>query len=159
MRHNERDRGGTVTEETRLSQLSRRMLIAGAAATPALALTTPGAAQTNSAAEQAQAALKGAEGTKLVLLGTAAGPVPGRARKMTSHVMLSNGSAYVLDCGRGVTDRFAQTGIPFSGAQVDLHHPSPCRPQYRIRAAADRRLDSRPAARRARLWPAAAQAD
>jgi ribonuclease BN (tRNA processing enzyme) len=125
MRHNERDRGGTVTEETRLSQLSRRMLIAGAAATPALALTTPGAAQTNSAAEQAQAALKGAEGTKLVLLGTAAGPVPGRARKMTSHVMLSNGSAYVLDCGLGVTDRLAQTGIPFSALKsifITHHH-------------------------------------
>jgi len=114
-----------VTEESRLPQLSRRMLIAGAAATPALALTTPGAAQTRSAAEQAQAALKGAEGTKLVLLGTAAGPVPGRARKMTSHVMLSNGSAYVLDCGLGVTDRLAQTGIPFSALKsifITHHH-------------------------------------
>jgi ribonuclease BN (tRNA processing enzyme) len=124
-RHNERDRGGTVTEESRLPQLSRRMLIASAAATPALALTTPGAAQTRSAAEQAQAALKGAEGTKLVLLGTAAGPVPGRARKMTSHVMLSNGSAYVLDCGLGVTDRLAQTGIPFSALKsifITHHH-------------------------------------
>ena len=114
-----------MTEESRLPQLSRRMLIAGAAATPALALTTPGAAQTRSAAEQAQAALKGAEGTKLVLLGTAAGPVPGRARKMTSHVMLSNGSAYVLDCGLGVTDRLAQTGIPFSALKsifITHHH-------------------------------------
>jgi ribonuclease BN (tRNA processing enzyme) len=114
-----------VTEKSRLPQLSRRMLIAGAAATPALALTTPGAAQTRSAAEQAQAALKGAKGTKLVLLGTAAGPVPGRARKMTSHVMLSNGSAYVLDCGLGVTDRLAQTGIPFSALKsifITHHH-------------------------------------
>jgi hypothetical protein len=38
-----------------------------------------------------------------VLLGTAAGPVPGRSREMTAHVM-SNGAAYVLDCGMEVTN-------------------------------------------------------
>jgi len=114
-----------VTEPTRLPSLSRRTLIAGAAATPALALTAPAAAQTSSAAAQAQAALKDATGTKLVLLGTAAGPVPGRSRKMTSHVMLSNGAAYVLDCGLGVTDRFAETGISFHALKsifITHHH-------------------------------------
>jgi ribonuclease BN (tRNA processing enzyme) len=73
----------------------------------------------------AQAALKDAKGTKLVLLGTGAGPLPGRARKMTSHVMLSNGAAYVLDCGLGVTDRFANTGIQFSALKsifITHHH-------------------------------------
>jgi ribonuclease BN (tRNA processing enzyme) len=108
-----------VTETSSLPRFSRRALIAGAAAAPALGLATPALAQTaagsaiQSAAAQAQAALKDPKGTKLVLLGTAAGPVPGRPRKMTSHVMLSNGAAYVLDCGLGVTDRFAETGIPF----------------------------------------------
>ena len=107
--------------------LSRRMLVAGLAAAPALGLTTAASAQTGtkSAAEAAQAALKSAEGTKLVLLGTAAGPVPGRRRKMTSHVMLSNGAAYALDCGLGVTDRYAQTGIPFSALKsifITHHH-------------------------------------
>ena len=106
---------------------SRRTLVAGLAAAPALGLATRVAAQTTttSAAEAAQAALKNAEGTKLVLLGTAAGPVPGRTRKMTSHVMLSNGAAYVLDCGLGVTDRFANTGIPFSALKsifITHHH-------------------------------------
>ncbi|SFQ23546.1 hypothetical protein SAMN05216330_12042 [Bradyrhizobium sp. Ghvi] len=48
-----------------------------------------------------------AKGTKLVLLGTAVGPVPGRTR-----VMLSNGAAYVLDCGMEVTNQFARSGIP-----------------------------------------------
>jgi len=60
-----------------------------------------------------------------VLLGTAAGPVPGRPRKMTSHVMLNNGTAYVLDCGLGVTDRYAETGIPFSALKsifITHHH-------------------------------------
>jgi ribonuclease BN (tRNA processing enzyme) len=116
-----------VSEETPLPRFSRRALLAGAAATPALGLATPGIAQTatTSAAEQARAALKDAKGTKLVLLGTAAGPVPGRSRKMTSHVMLSNGTAYVLDCGLGVTDRFAETGIAFSALKsifITHHH-------------------------------------
>ena len=113
---------------TNSSALSRRTLLAGFAAAPALsAAPLPAAAQipTPSAAEQARSALQDAKGTKLVMLGTAAGPVPGRTRKMTSHVMLSNGAAYVLDCGLGVTDRFAETGIPFSALRsifITHHH-------------------------------------
>jgi ribonuclease BN (tRNA processing enzyme) len=45
---------------------------------------------------------------------------------MTSHVMLSNGSAYVLDCGMGVTDQYARTGIRFSALKsifITHHHP------------------------------------
>jgi ribonuclease BN (tRNA processing enzyme) len=110
-------------------KLSRRRLLAGLAAAPTLtAAAEPLAAQTpevKTAAQTAQAALKDAKGTKLVLLGTGAGPVPGRTRKMTSHVMLSNGSAYVLDCGLGVTDRFANTGIPFGALKsifITHHH-------------------------------------
>ena len=82
--------------------VSRRRVLAGLAAAPALTATpasASGQAAAKGAAEQAQAALKDAKGTKLVILGTAAGPVPGRSRKMTSHMMVSNGSAYILDCG------------------------------------------------------------
>lgn len=111
------------------SNFSRRRLLAGLVAAPALAPTAElSAAQTAGprwTPQQAQAALKDAKRTKLVLLGTAAGPVPGRTRKMTSHVMLSNGSAYVLDCGMGVTDQFARTGIPFSSLKsifITHHH-------------------------------------
>ena len=60
-----------------------------------------------------------------MLLGTAAGPVPGRSRMMTSHLMLSNGAAYVLDCGMGVTDQYARTGIPFNALKsifITHHH-------------------------------------
>jgi ribonuclease BN (tRNA processing enzyme) len=110
--------------------LSRRTLLAGGlAAAPALtAAMAPAAAQTSeakTAAERTQAALRDAKETKLVLLGTGAGPVPGRTRLMTSHVMWSNGSAYVLDCGLGVTDQFARTGIPFSALRsifITHHH-------------------------------------
>jgi len=86
-------------------------LLAGLAAGPIVtAATDESLAQTVGCCwtpQQAQAALKDAKGTKPVLLGTAAGPVPGRSREMTSHVMLSDGSAYVLDCGMGVTNQFA----------------------------------------------------
>jgi ribonuclease BN (tRNA processing enzyme) len=109
--------------------LSRRRLLAGFAATPALAATVePSLAQASGpywTPQQVQAALKDAKGTKLVLLGTAAGPVPGRSRQMTSHVMLSNGAAYILDCGMGVTNQYARTGIPFSALKsifVTHHH-------------------------------------
>ena len=114
------------------SALSRRTLLAGLAAAPALsAAAAPSAAQTPAArtpAEQAQAALKDSKGTKLVLLGTGAGPGgqgPKRTRKMTSHVMLSNGAAYVLDCGVGVIDQYARTGIPFAALRsifITHHH-------------------------------------
>jgi hypothetical protein len=74
--------------------LSRRSLVVGLAAAPALtAGTTPAAAQAQApetAAQQLRAALKNGKGTKLVLLGTGGGPVPGRARHMTLHVMLSD---------------------------------------------------------------------
>src|SRR5262249_855847 len=78
---------------------------------------------------EVQAALKNASGTKLAILGTGAGPnptVPGRTRHMTSHVMMSNSTAYVLDCGLGVTNQFARTGIPFTSVRsifITHHHP------------------------------------
>ena len=109
--------------------LSRRHVLAGLATAPTLAATAyPSASQPVGPSwppQQTQAALTDAKGTKLVLLGTAAGPVPGRTRKMTSHAMLNNGTAYVLDCGLGVTDQFARTGIPFSALKsifITHHH-------------------------------------
>ena len=118
-----------MTHTMVLSGLSRRSVLAGLAAASALATTTEqSAAQTAGprwTPQQAQAALKDAKGTRLVLLGTAAGPVPGRSREMTSHVLLSNGTAYVLDCGMGVTNQYARTGIPFSALKsifITHHH-------------------------------------
>jgi ribonuclease BN (tRNA processing enzyme) len=110
------------------SRFSRRGFIAGLAATPALgAAAAPARAQQAAAspAAQAQAVLKDAKGTKLVLLGTGAGPVPGRTRRMTSHALISNGAIYVLDCGLGVTDRFAEAGLSFNAVRaiyITHHH-------------------------------------
>ena len=114
------------------SRLSRRSLLASLTTMPAVLVAgSSRAAQTASdaALKEVQAALRDARGTKLVLLGTAAGPiptVPGRTRHMTSHVMVSNAAAYVLDCGIGVTNQFARTGIPFTAVRSILithHHP------------------------------------
>jgi hypothetical protein len=89
------------------SAVSRRNLLGGLAATSAVTTAAPRVgAQTpaaKTAAEQAQAALKDAKATKLVLLGTGAGPGgqgPERTRKMTSHVMLSGFHACLQDDGR-----------------------------------------------------------
>jgi hypothetical protein len=50
-------------------------------------------ARAGAAVQEVHDALKNARGTKLVMLGTGAGPnptVPGRTRHMSSHVMMSN---------------------------------------------------------------------
>ena len=122
-----------MTDQSNPSGLSRRNLLAGLAAAPIVtASAEPSLAQTapaKTAAQKAQAALKNAGGTKLVLLGTSAGPVPtfpGRTRHMTSHVMVSNGTAYVLDCGLGVTNVYARTGRSFHALKnifITHHHP------------------------------------
>jgi ribonuclease BN (tRNA processing enzyme) len=122
-----------VADASKRSRLSRRSLLAGLATMPTLFVAAgSSAAQTaagGAAVEEVQSALKNASGTKLVILGTGAGPnptVPGRTRRMTSHVMVANASAYVLDCGLGVTNQFARTGIPFTAVRsicITHHHP------------------------------------
>src|SRR6516225_753716 len=110
-----------MADTSERSRFSRRGLLAGLAALPtAFAAGVSRAAQPGQDDRQIQdvrTALSGGRGTKLVILGSGAGPiplVPGRSRYMTSHVMLSDGRAYVLDCGLGVTNQFARTGISFT---------------------------------------------
>jgi ribonuclease BN (tRNA processing enzyme) len=108
--------------------LSRRSLLTALAAAPTLTIAAaPAPAQDfEAAAAAAKAALKDAKGTKLVLLGTGSGPVPGFPRRMCANLMVHNGAAYVLDCGLGVTDGYARTGIPFSALRsifITHHHP------------------------------------
>lgn len=122
-----------MTDASEPSHLSRRKLLAGLVTIPTMFVAdhspAPQTAAGATAVQEVQAALKNARGTKLVILGTGAGPnptVPGRTRHMTSHVMVSNGKAYVLDCGLGVTNQFARTGIPFTAVRsifITHHHP------------------------------------
>ena len=112
--------------DSRAPGFSRRSLLAGAAALPfaASAAAVPAIAQApavqppiswaiEDAAARAQTALAAGGGTKLVLLGTGGGPIAGRARRMTSNVMVSEGKAYILDAGLGVTNQFGRTGLQF----------------------------------------------
>ena len=122
-----------MTDASDCSRVSRRSLLTGLATMPTLFVGAGSIiAQTAAGStiiKEIQAALRNASGTKLVILGTGGGPQPtmvGRTRYMTSHVMLSDAKAYVLDCGLGVTDQFARTGIPFTAVRsifITHHHP------------------------------------
>ena len=113
-----------------MALVSRRDLLTGIATAPAAAIaaapTMARADDIDAAAARAKASLKDAKGTKLVLLGTGSGPIPGAARSMASNLMIHNGAAYLLDCGLGVTSQYARTGIPFSALRsifITHHHP------------------------------------
>ena len=51
-------------------------------------------------------------GTKLILLGTGGGPRPRKASSGSAQVIVSNGLAYVIDCGDGVARQMAFAGVP-----------------------------------------------
>lgn len=115
---------------------SRRALLgglavaAGAAMLPTAraqsAVRANGAMPLDQRAELAKAALRDAKGTRLVMLGTGAGPMVGMPRHQTSHVMVHNGSAYVVDFGLGVSNEFARTGLLFNQLRAGFlthHHP------------------------------------
>jgi ribonuclease BN (tRNA processing enzyme) len=52
--------------------------------------------------------------TKLVLLGTGGGPRPRTANSASAQVIVSNGVAYVIDCGDGVARQMAFAGVPLT---------------------------------------------
>jgi ribonuclease BN (tRNA processing enzyme) len=52
--------------------------------------------------------------TTLVLLGTGGGPRPRTANSASAQVIVSNGVAYVIDCGDGVARQMAFAGVPLS---------------------------------------------
>jgi ribonuclease BN (tRNA processing enzyme) len=107
-------------------KISRRSMLAGVSALPLAMAAGAQSSEAQGASARARAELARAKGTKLVLLGTGGGPLPGRSRCMTSNVILSDGAAYVVDCGLGVTDQFARTGISFGQIQgifITHHHP------------------------------------
>jgi len=52
--------------------------------------------------------------TKLVLLGTAGGPLPVAGRLGTASAVVVDGRVFVVDCGRGAPSAFADAGLDFS---------------------------------------------
>lgn len=111
--------------------MRRRNFLAALAAAPASALPrtqTPDWWLPNLVREEEQVRkqLSTATGTKLVLLGTHGGPAPGQVRHNSSNVIVHKGAAYIVDCGLGVTNQFARTGLSFSAVRsifITHHHP------------------------------------
>ncbi len=50
-------------------------------------------------------------GTRLITLGTSAGPPPRAHRAQSSNLLIVNGTHYVVDAGDGVARRIAQAGV------------------------------------------------
>ena len=69
----------------------------------ATALAHESSAQTTSAPSKT--------GTRLITLGTVAGPIPRANRAQSSNLLIVNGTQYVVDAGDGVTRRIAQAGF------------------------------------------------
>lgn len=93
---------------------SRRGLLKAAASLPLLT-ALPGLA---GAAET--------DGTKLIILGSMAGPSVGRPSYQTSHVLLHKGAAHVVDCGYGVTEQLVRAGVRLQDIRdifITHHHP------------------------------------
>ena len=63
--------------------------------------------------------------TRLILLGTGGGPRPRKVNSASAQVILANGSAYVVDCGDGVTRQLVLAGVSLPSLRhifVTHHH-------------------------------------
>jgi len=72
-------------------------------------------------------ALEGASTkTRLILLGTGGGPRPRKARSASAQVIVTNNTAYVIDCGNGVARQlvFANVPLPIVRHIFLTHHHS-----------------------------------
>ncbi len=52
-------------------------------------------------------------GTRLITLGTTAGPLPRKGRAQAANLLIVNGALYLIDAGDGVTRRIVQAGANF----------------------------------------------
>jgi ribonuclease BN (tRNA processing enzyme) len=74
-----------------------------------IALCIAGALADESVAQPASTASKA--GTRLITLGTVAGPPPRANRAQTSNLLIVNGTLYVVDAGDGAARRITQAGF------------------------------------------------
>jgi ribonuclease BN (tRNA processing enzyme) len=63
-------------------------------------------------------------GTRLITLGTRAGPAPTIGRAQSSNLLIVNGAQYVIDAGDGVTRRLTKLGTNFRNIDdIFITHP------------------------------------
>jgi ribonuclease BN (tRNA processing enzyme) len=63
--------------------------------------------------------------TRLILLGTAGGPRPQKARAASAQVIITKNVAYVIDCGDGVARQLTSAGVPLAALRhifITHHH-------------------------------------
>lgn len=93
-----------------MQSLTRRSVLAAAAAAPSLAR-----------------AAAPADKTRLIILGSLAGPSVGAARRQSSNLLVHGEDAYVVDCGYGATEQFVRAkAAPFRNVRdvfITHHHP------------------------------------
>jgi ribonuclease BN (tRNA processing enzyme) len=100
--------------------LMKQALVRFAAAATVMALVvSPGQAQTpSSPATIARPTVEGrAAATRIILLGTAGGPLIRKARSQPANTVVSGGHVYVVDAGEGVVRQLGLAG--YSASQVD----------------------------------------
>ena len=99
-------------------KLHRRNLLQVAAGAAALsALPNVSRAQSNGESPAAK-------GTRFITLGTRSGPTPDVSRAQCSNVLITNGAAYVIDAGDGVSRRLIRLGINFRDINgIFISHP------------------------------------
>jgi ribonuclease BN (tRNA processing enzyme) len=93
-------------------KLSRRSLLTGALAAIATTGLPP---RVNASGKK----------TRLILLGTGGGPRPRKVSSGSAQVIVSNGAAYVVDCGDGVARQLVSADVPLTSLRsifITHHH-------------------------------------
>lgn len=97
------------------------VLIVAGIAPALLASTAPAAPPTPM--EAPRAATEDAQGTRIVLLGTAGGPSLRRNRSQPATLLVVNGRLYLIDCGAGTVRQLKKAGFqPADVGRVFLTH-------------------------------------
>lgn len=89
----------------------RRGVVRGAIAVTGAAAVSTALPASATATGTAPAAVVPTTGTHLVLLGTAAGPIPFQGRTGISSALVVDGATYVVDLGHGSFDQFRAAGL------------------------------------------------
>jgi ribonuclease BN (tRNA processing enzyme) len=64
------------------------------------------------------------KGTRVITLGTRSGPTPDLHRAQSANLLITNGAAYIIDAGDGVSRRLIRLGVNFRDVNnVFITHP------------------------------------